>query len=104
MTTKKLQAFFESKEFNVYLFEQDNEQCAELESWTVGGVDMIISLVPFTKENFIEYVNDFDIDEEIELNRQNEAYRKAFTISQSVTDFTNYFNELDNIKDELEIL
>ena len=49
-----LQKFFEDEGFNVDIFEQDNQRCAEIEKWTDGGVDMIINLIPFTKEEFIE--------------------------------------------------
>lgn len=97
----KLKDFFEQEGFNVDLFEQDNIQCAEIEIWTDGGVDMIIVLMPFTKEKFIEYVDGFDIDEEIDLHRQAKDYKEAFTISQSVKDFTNFHKRMKNIAKKL---
>jgi len=90
---KKLTEFFENEGFNVHLFEQDGEQCAEVEKWTNGGVDMIFSLQPFTKKSFIDRVDDFDVDEEIEVHRQGQDYKNAFTISESLNDF-NDFKEL----------
>ena len=51
-----LQNFLEENGFTVYLTEQDNVQCAEIEKWTDGGVDMIIFLKPFTIEEFKSYV------------------------------------------------
>lgn len=97
MTIDNLQEFFENEEFNVHLFEQDGEQNAEIEKWTNGGVDMIIVLMPFTKEKFIEYVNEFDIDREIELHREGKDYKNNFTISQGLKDFTDFHNHLKEI-------
>ena len=97
----KLQAFFEDNGFNVHLFKQDKKQNAEVEKWTGGGVDMIMCLQPFTAEEFIQYVKDFDVDEEIEMHRQDKMYRNNFTISESVTDFTNFHNHLKEVAEKL---
>jgi len=97
----KLKTFFEENGFQVYLDKQDNVQCAELEKWTNGGVDMIIWLNPFTAEEFKSYVNDFDIDEIIDLHRQDIRYKKDFTISQSLEDFTNFYNDITEIASKL---
>ena len=102
MTTNELELFFQNHGFQVHLTEQNGIQCAEVESWTDGGVDMIIWLNPFTKEEFIDYVKDFDIDEEIERNRQNKEYRTDFTLSQSVNDFTKYKRGLIKLSQILE--
>ncbi len=100
----KLQDFFENEDFNVHLFEQDGMQCAEVEKWTEGGVDMIITLMPFTKEKFVEWVNDFDVDSEIDLHRQAEDYKRAFTISESLKDFTDFHNHLKDIVAKLNTI
>lgn len=67
--------------FNVY--EQDNY--IELETWTNGGVDMFIDIKK--DEDIIKelenYIDMFDIDEEIELYRESKDYRDAFTIRES---------------------
>lgn len=97
-----LRDFFENEDFGVHLFEQDGMQCAEVEKWTDGGVDMIITLMPFTKEEFIEWVNDFDVDDEIETHRRDPQYKKAFTIRESLEDFTNFHNHLKEIVSKLE--
>ena len=102
MTTDQLTDFFEENDFNVYQFEQDGQQCAELEKWTSGGVDMIATLIPFTKEKFISYVNDFDVDEEIEVNRQDKAYKATFSISQSLADFTEFHDMLKEVVEKLK--
>lgn len=103
MDENKLREFFEEKEFNVHLFEQDGMQCAEIEKWTNGGVDMIFTLMPFTKEKFIERVNDFNIDEEIGLYRQGQDYKNAFTISESLEDFTDFHNHLKEIVTKINL-
>ena len=102
MKTKKLQNFFEKEDFNVYLTKQDNVQCAEVEKWTDGGVDMIIWLNPFTVKEFEIYVNDFDVDEQIDNYRQGEQYKAAFTISKSLKDFTNFHDHLKEIVEKLK--
>lgn len=97
MTTEQLKKFFEEKGFIVHLTKQDNVQCAEIEKWTDGGVDMIVWLNPFTAEEFQSYVNDFDVDEEVITHMQDPKYKSAFTISTSVKDFTDFHNHLKEI-------
>ncbi len=92
--TQKLLDFFEEEGFNVYLFEEEGKTCAEIEKWTNGGVDMIIQLIPFTVAEFIEYINDFDVDKEIDLHRQGVGYKEQFTIRESLKDFTNFHKSL----------
>jgi hypothetical protein len=101
MTTEQLQDFFEEQGFIVHLTEEDGVQCAEIEKWTDGGVDMVIYLDPFTKEEFLQYVEDFDIDEEIDLHRQGKNYKNAFTISESVKDFTKFKTMLKKVAKKL---
>lgn len=98
---EKLQQFFSDEEFIVHLFKQDGKQCAEVEKWTNGGVDMNITLVPFKKEKFIEYVENFDVDEEIDNHRQDKRYKDAFSISESVTDFTDFQTMLEEVAEKL---
>lgn len=101
-STEKLQAFFEENDFIVHLFEQDNMLCGEIEKWRTGGVDMNISLMPFSEESFIEYVNGFDVDEEIDLHRQDERYKNDFSITKSLDDFIAFANMLDRVVTLLE--
>ena len=101
MKNKELEEFFEKEEFIVHLFKQDRKQCAEIEKWTDGGVDMIITLIPFSKEEFVEYVNGFNVDEEIDLHRQDKLYKSNFTITESVIDFTNFHNMLKEVAKKL---
>ena len=104
MSTKKLAKFFENNGFNVHLFKQDKVQVAELEIWTEGGVDMIICLNPFTKEEFISYVDDFDVDEEIRTFSQDKAYCAVFTLRQSLEDFEEFEILLKDIAEKLNAL
>ena len=101
MKTKDLKNFFEKQEFSVFLSKQDNVQCAEIEKWTNGGVDMIIWLNPFTADEFKSYVKDFDIDEEIDLHRQDLRYKNNFTVAQSLKDFTDFHNHLKEIAERI---
>lgn len=102
MRLDKLKDFFEKENFLVHLFEQDGQQCAEVEKWTNGGVDMIIVLMPFYKDKFINYVNEFDIDEEIDVYRKDKQYKAVFTISQSLADFTEFHDMLKEVSEKLK--
>ena len=76
-------------------------QCAEVETWTEGGVNMVPALMPFTAEKFKEYVNGFSVDEEIDLHREGDLYKRNFTISESLKDFTNFHKRLKQVAKKL---
>jgi hypothetical protein len=100
METSKhtLKEFFNNEKFNVHLFKQDGVECAEIEKWTNGGVHMIIMLEPFIKEEFFNYVDNFDVDEEIDLYREQKLYRQNFTLTQSLKDFKTFYKYLKDVK------
>jgi predicted nucleic-acid-binding Zn-ribbon protein len=105
MTPEQLKKVFEEHlNFAVHLHEQEGVMGAEVEDWTTGGVDMIAWLHPFTAEEFKEYVENFDVDEQIDLHRQAEDYRNAFTCRQSVNDFDHWEKRLKNSIQTLETL
>lgn len=105
MTTVVLEDFFERNGFIVHSYESDGIECAEIEMWTDGGVDMIINLNPLTKEEFIDYVEKyFDIDEEVKMHWEDKSYRDAFTITQSLKDFTKYHKYIKGIANKLKKL
>ena len=84
------------------IYESEND--FELETWTNGGVNMFIYLnknEDITKQ-FREYVENFDIDEEIEIHRQDDRYKNAFSITDSVDDFRDYLRWLKTILSMLE--
>jgi hypothetical protein len=101
MNTEDLKQFFSDHDFNVNLFVQDDTQCGEIETWTNNGVNMIHTLNPFTIEEFIEVVNAFDVDEEMDLHRQDERFKSQFTIRQALEDFEAYLERLESLKDKL---
>lgn len=65
---------------------------------------MVIWLNPFNKKSFIDWVNDFEVDSEIELYRQDQEYKRHFTISESLEDFTDFHNMLKEIVEKLNQL
>lgn len=101
MTTQELTKFFEKNDFIVYTNINNGVEVAEIENWTKGGVNMLMYLNPFTIDEFIQYVDDFDIDELIDLHRESKQYKNAFTISQSLADFTDYHSTLKELASEL---
>jgi hypothetical protein len=99
---KKLIDKLGKKDIQVYEYKENNKLCGyELNTYTDNGVNMIVfldfrdtDLNPKLAENVInkfkDYVNSIDIDEEIELHRQSEAFRNAFTIKESLEDFEDW--------------
>lgn len=83
--------------FGVY----EDDEIVELETWTNGGVNMHIVLRKDSDKNYLEqfedYLKDFDVDEEIEIRRQDEQYRNVFTIRESLQDFEAYKEWLSNV-------
>lgn len=83
--------------FGVY---EDNE-IVELETWTDGGVNMHIVLRKDSDKSYLQqfedYLKNFDVDEEIEIYRQDTQYRNDFTIRESLEDFEAYDEWLSNV-------
>ena len=84
----------------------EDKQGYDLESWTDGGVDMIINLPKDTEKSLIillkDFIQSFDIDEEIDIYRQDEEYRNHFTIRDSITDFEDWVSSVENVIEILE--
>lgn len=87
---------------------EENGECVgiEMEQWTDGGVDMIhlidgrnrdMNDPDWWKDELVAIYEAFDVDEEIDINRQDEKYRSAFTYRQSVEDFEDYDKWLEGI-------
>jgi len=89
---------------NFTIYEDDN--VIKLESYTEGGVNMIIDVYKEDYDNILhaleDYVGGFEIDKETDLHREDKLYRKQFTISQSLEDFENYINSVSNIVNKLK--
>lgn len=101
--TAKEKEVLEEK-FNI----SEDDNIIELESWTDGGVDMLISLDKRSYDDIIQalkfYVDNFDIDEEIELYREGKEYKEHFTIRQSLEDFEDYINSINDVINDLKEL
>ena len=78
----------------------------ELESWTNGGINMFISIDKNSDNNLLEqlerFVENFDIDEEIDIHREDENYKRNFTIRESINDFENWVNYIEECISKLE--
>jgi len=99
--------------FGVSVYTEGNEECGlELETWTSGGVDMIpfldfrggnnIYSIIDIYEEFKDYIDNFDIDYEIDLNREDSAFRFAFTIRESLEDLEDYVEIIKGHLSEIE--
>lgn len=99
----------ESFDFRVSITSENGMNCGiEIETWTNGGVNMIHSIYFFEdyqdlydKDNINkklqEIYENFSIDDEIDLHRQNDSYKNNFSISQSLEDFTEYQTRLKDL-------
>lgn len=99
---KKIFDKIEKAGISIYEYKEKNKLCGyELNTYTFGGVNQIV-FVDFRntdkkpknekdfKELFLERVNSIDIDEEIEINRQDASYRQAFTLTNALKDFKDW--------------
>ena len=83
----------------------------ELESYTDGGVDMFITIEKDNSNNLLEQLRlfvknfdiDFDIDEEIDIHREDENYKRNFTIRESINDFENWVDYIRDCISKLEL-
>lgn len=96
---EKIQEFFELFFANVDICNFANGDGIEMETWTDGGVNMIVYLEndKGLLEDFKYYVENFDVEEEIDLHREGESYKSAFTLKQSLKDFEDYLKWLNKI-------
>lgn len=95
----KIQEFFELFFAHVDICKFANGDGIEMETWTDGGVNMIVCLEndKGLLEDFKDYVENFDVEEEIDLHREGESYKRAFTLRQSLNDFDDYLKWLNKI-------
>lgn len=88
-----------------YFTVHEGKDDIELETWTEGGVNMIIILDDQERsffEQFKKYVEEFDIDEQIDLHREDDKYRNAFTVRNSLNDFEDFAEWLKTALTSLE--
>ena len=78
----------------------------ELESCTDGGVNMLIGIDKDSDYDLLaqleQFVENFDIDEEIDIHREDENYKRKFTIRESINDFENWVDYIRNCIGKLE--
>lgn len=114
--TKKQKMILESiietfKSFGYRTSIYDSNNGIEIETWTTGGVDMIhniefyddfIDLYDIRKvDNQIKEISEmFSVDDEIDIYRQSDDYREHFSIRDSLEDFEEYEQTLENMSKE----
>lgn len=86
--------------YSVHIYTEDEGEVKgfELETYTDGGVNMIIFLdlrgkeinIENVIEEFESYIDDFDIEDQINMHRQAEDYKNAFTMRESLDDFEKF--------------
>lgn len=113
-TTEQILDIIESKGIGIYEYEEDGNLCGyELNTYTGGGVNQTIFLDfrdnskdPKNGKDFLsvfeDRVNDIDIEDEIEVNRQDKSYRNAFTLRESLNDFESWKEDLVELVNELK--
>ena len=78
----------------------------ELESCTNGGVNMLIGIDKDSDYDLLaqleQFVENFDIDEEIDIHREDENYKRKFTIRESINDFENWVDYIEECISKLE--
>jgi hypothetical protein len=93
-----LSKFLANNAFSLY----HSDDYTEVETWTNGDVNMIHTVHDFSVSTLIETLEQFDIDEEIDLHRQGDDYKQAFTIRESLEDFTDYKKRIDKVVKKLK--
>jgi len=110
---KKIIDKIEKANISIHEYKEGKKLCGyELNTYTDGGLNQIV-FIDFRdtdknpkkatdfKELFLERVKSIDVDEEIELNRQNEGYRNAFTIRESLEDIDSWKKEMLELAESL---
>ena len=103
----------ETAEISIHKYKEDKKLCGyELNTYTKGGLNQIV-FVDFRETNkdpknadhfrelFLERVKSIDVDEEIELNRQDKGYREAFTLTQALKDVKRWKKDLLKLANSL---
>ena len=103
MYNEKQRAILEDN-FNVDVSKYANGLYTSLEAWTNGGVDMYIEIEDNKDiiEGLEEYIENFDIDDEIDMYRQDKSYREQFRITESVKDFEDWIEWIKDIIKQLK--
>jgi len=110
---KKIFDKIEAAGISIYEYKEKGKICGyELNTYTDGGVNQII-FIDFRRTEkdpkneshfkalFADRINSIDIDEEIEMNRQDKTYRAAFTLKDAVKDFKRWKADLVKLSESL---
>lgn len=113
-TVLRIIEIIEENDISVYNYEENGVLCGyELNTYTDAGVNEIIFLdfrdegknaenaVDFIEE-FKSYMKCYTIDERIDMNRQDEKYKRDFTLKQSLKDFTNWEKKIFKLIQKIE--
>ena len=111
---QQCEVFLNENNIGYSRYYNENGECVgiEIEQWTDGGVDMIHLIDgrdrdmndPDWWKDELEAISEaFDVDEEVDINRQDEKYRSAFTYRQSVEDFEEYDKWLKGIAEQAKL-
>lgn len=119
MATKKetilqqCEAFLDENNIGHSRYEENGECIGiEMEQWTDGGVDMIHLIdgrgrdmddPDWWKDELESIYEAFDVDDEIDIHRQDEKYRSVFTHRRSVKDFEDYEEWLKGIVESANV-
>ena len=90
------------------MYENGITNGMQIETWTNGGVDMIHTFyfcddfqdiygVDNIQSELQDLYDNFSIDDEIDMYRQDDKYKSDFTISESLQDFTEYQKTLEDL-------
>ena len=110
---KKIIQTIEKAGISIHKYEEGKKLCGyELNTYTDGGLNQIV-FIDFRqtdkdpkkakdfKELFVQRMKDTDVDEEVELNRQNKQYRNDFTLRESLDDIQAWKDELLKLAESL---
>jgi len=67
----------------------------------IDGRDEDMEDPDWWKRAFRHWVEDFDIDEEIDLHREDPTYKSHFKIKESVHDFEDFLEKMEKIANDL---
>ena len=112
LTIKQIIDKLENANIQVHEYKEDNKLCGyELNTYTDCGVNQIVFVDfrgtdknPKSGKDFIELynerVNDIDIDEEIQMNRQDKSYMATIGTEVGIQDLKDWKERLLNIFNE----
>lgn len=106
---KEITSHLEQLNIQVHEYKEDKKLCGyELNTYTDCGVNQIIFLDfrgskmnPKKAKDFIEKFNErvdsIDVDEEVEMNRQSDDYKRDFSLTVSIQDFKDWKEGLQQV-------